>query len=166
LTHFVSAVHFLDNVDAKALTISPEEFESSIARCKLEARERAEYVIKSRTATSSSSSSSSSSSNARRLAGEEDYRNHRSSMQDESVSASEGNIPIYELSDDEIDSLLMKKIEASLSSTGLTNLERSNTGGICSRELYYENNRNMNMNMNMNVLLPSARTAVDIYLNK
>jgi hypothetical protein len=38
LTHFVSAVHFLENVDAKALTIDPEEFERSMERCKLEAR--------------------------------------------------------------------------------------------------------------------------------
>ena len=36
ITQFVSAVHFLDNVDAKALTISPEEYESSVMRCKEE----------------------------------------------------------------------------------------------------------------------------------
>jgi hypothetical protein len=33
LTHFVSAVHFLENVDALALTISPEEFEQSLVKC-------------------------------------------------------------------------------------------------------------------------------------
>jgi hypothetical protein len=32
LTHFVSAVQFLEHVDARALTISPEEFERSMAR--------------------------------------------------------------------------------------------------------------------------------------
>lgn len=34
LTHFVSAVHFLENVDAKALTIEPGEFELAMERCK------------------------------------------------------------------------------------------------------------------------------------
>jgi hypothetical protein len=32
LTHFVSAVQFLENVDAQALTISPEEFDRSMAK--------------------------------------------------------------------------------------------------------------------------------------
>ena len=36
ITQFVSAVHFLENVDDKALTISPEEYESSVMRCKEE----------------------------------------------------------------------------------------------------------------------------------
>jgi len=34
LTHFICAAHFLDNVDANALTISPSEFEKSITNCK------------------------------------------------------------------------------------------------------------------------------------
>jgi len=34
LTHFVSAIHFLETVDASALTISPLEFEMSISRCR------------------------------------------------------------------------------------------------------------------------------------
>lgn len=38
ITHFVSAVHFLENVDATALTIAPEEFEISIEKSKLEAK--------------------------------------------------------------------------------------------------------------------------------
>lgn len=40
LTHFVSAVNFLENVDAKALTISPEEFEQSIQKSKLAAHQK------------------------------------------------------------------------------------------------------------------------------
>jgi hypothetical protein len=39
LTHFVSAVNFLENVDALALTISPEEFDTSMKRCKEAAKE-------------------------------------------------------------------------------------------------------------------------------
>jgi len=35
LTHFICAAHFLENVDADALTISPSEFEKSINDCKL-----------------------------------------------------------------------------------------------------------------------------------
>lgn len=38
LTNFVSAVYFLDNVDAKALTIEPEEFDRALARSKLKAK--------------------------------------------------------------------------------------------------------------------------------
>jgi hypothetical protein len=40
ITNFVSAVYFLDNVDANALTISPEEFEQSMKLSKLKAKER------------------------------------------------------------------------------------------------------------------------------
>lgn len=36
LTNFVSAVHFLENVDANALTITPDEFDSALQRCKVE----------------------------------------------------------------------------------------------------------------------------------
>lgn len=36
-TQFVSAIQFLETVDAKALTISPDEYENSINRCKQEA---------------------------------------------------------------------------------------------------------------------------------
>ena len=35
LTHFICAAHFLDNVDANALTISPSEFEKSMTNCKV-----------------------------------------------------------------------------------------------------------------------------------
>lgn len=40
LTNFVSAVHFLDNVDSKALTIEPDEFDRAIARSRAVAKER------------------------------------------------------------------------------------------------------------------------------
>jgi hypothetical protein len=40
ITNFVSAVYFLDNVDANALTISPEEFEESMKLSKQKAKER------------------------------------------------------------------------------------------------------------------------------
>ena len=35
LTHFICAAHFLDNIDANALTISPSEFEKSMTDCKV-----------------------------------------------------------------------------------------------------------------------------------
>lgn len=38
LTQFVSAVHFIENVDAKALTIDPAEFEISMEKCKAASR--------------------------------------------------------------------------------------------------------------------------------
>jgi hypothetical protein len=38
LTNFVSGVYFLDNVDAKALTIEPEEFDRAILQSKMQAK--------------------------------------------------------------------------------------------------------------------------------
>ena len=38
MTNFVSAVYFLDNVDAKALTIEPDEFDRAIQRSKHNAK--------------------------------------------------------------------------------------------------------------------------------
>lgn len=40
ITNFVSAVYFLDHVDANALTISPEEFEQAMKASKLRAKDR------------------------------------------------------------------------------------------------------------------------------
>lgn len=45
LTNFVSAVFFLDNVDAKALTIEPEEFDRAILQSKMKAKAANDKVI-------------------------------------------------------------------------------------------------------------------------
>lgn len=51
LTNFVSAVFFLDNVDAKALTIDPEEFDRAIAESKRRAKsENEQSRVQARTA--------------------------------------------------------------------------------------------------------------------
>ncbi|CAE7804323.1 VPS9A, partial [Symbiodinium microadriaticum] len=54
LTHFVSAVHFLDTVDASALTISPLEFETSIARCRNVGMEFSSYMLQKKHADAGS----------------------------------------------------------------------------------------------------------------
>lgn len=51
LTNFVSAVFFLDNVDARALTIDPEEFDRAIAESKRRAKtENDQLRVQARTA--------------------------------------------------------------------------------------------------------------------
>lgn len=63
LTNFVSAVFFLDNVDAKALTIDPDEFDRAIAESKRRAKSGNEQLRVARTADIRHSSSESSSDN-------------------------------------------------------------------------------------------------------
>jgi len=46
LTNLVSAVYFLDNVDAQALTIEPEEFDRAILRCKQQAKDANMKLLK------------------------------------------------------------------------------------------------------------------------
>jgi hypothetical protein len=49
LTHFVSAVQFLEHVDSDALTVSTEEFEASIKKCKLDARQETSKALANNT---------------------------------------------------------------------------------------------------------------------
>lgn len=49
LTNLVSAVYFLDNVDAQALTIEPAEFDRAILKCKLQAKEANMKLLNKRT---------------------------------------------------------------------------------------------------------------------
>jgi len=58
LTNFVSAVFFLDNVDAKALTIDPEEFDRAIAESKRRAKSENEQLRAAKVAGRNSLSNS------------------------------------------------------------------------------------------------------------